>query len=99
MCNAPWYHYAAPAVLCVGVGLTAALILFACALIAPNRRSTVVVVTLVVGSLAAVTMGILADRYAELITALTVGSLVAIYLLKCGWVRASSNGALERTRA
>lgn len=97
MCTAWWFHYAERAVICAAAGLAAALILLTCALIAPSHRSRVVALTLAAGSLVALAMAVLAAAYAEFITAVAVGGLVTVWLLKSAWIRASSNDALERT--
>lgn len=87
MCTARWFHYAERAVFCAGAGLAAALILLATTLLAPSHRSAVAAVTLAMGSVTALVMGILASAYAELITALVVGGLTTVWLMRRDWIR------------
>ena len=96
VCTAAWFGYAERVVICSGAGLAATLILVTCACIAPSHRPQVVAMTFVVGSLAALIMGALAHAYAELFTALAVGSLVAVWLLKSPWVRSPPQPRPER---
>lgn len=67
----------------------AALILLTSTFIAPSHRAIVIVATLCVGSAAALVMGVPAAAYAELATALVVGGLTTVWLLRRDWVRSS----------
>jgi hypothetical protein len=89
MCTATWFRYAERITICAGVGLAAALILLTSTLIAPSHRAIVIVATLCVGSAAALVMGVLASAYAELATALVVGGLTTVWLLRRDWVRSA----------
>jgi hypothetical protein len=92
-CVAPWFSQLERVVVCAGAGLAAALILLTCTFIAPTHRLRVMVTTFCVGTAGALVMGILAEAYAEPVTAITVGGLVAHWLAHSAWVRNPASGA------
>ena len=89
MCTATWFRYAERITICAGAGLAAALILLTSTFVAPSHRAIVIVATLCIGSAAALVMGVLAAAYSELATALVVGGLTTVWLLRRNWVRSS----------
>jgi hypothetical protein len=88
MCTAQWFRYAERVAFCAGAGLAAALVLLTSTLIAPTHRARVAAIILAVGCVAALAMGILANAYAELVSAVAVGALTTAWLLRCRWVQA-----------
>ncbi len=81
LCTARWYPAASAAVVCTGAGLAAALILVACTWLAPSHRRRVAIATFVAGAVVATFMGLSANAYGPLATAIVAGAIVLRILL------------------
>jgi hypothetical protein len=81
LCVAPWYEAASATVICMGAGLAAVLILLACTLLAPSHRRRVAIATFIVGAVVAIVMGISANAFGPLVTAIVAGGVILRILL------------------
>ena len=80
LCVAPWYEAASNAVVCVGAGLAALLIMLACTSLAPAYKKQVAVATFVAGAAVAALMGWNVGAFAPMLAAMVTGAL-ALWVL------------------
>jgi len=76
LCVAPWYSAASTAVICVGAGLAAVLIMLTCTWLAPSNKQQVAILTFVVGAVVASLMGLSAGAFAPMVASIGAGALV-----------------------
>jgi hypothetical protein len=81
-CAAPWYRFASQAVVCIGAGLAAALILVTSTWLAPAHKRLVAIAAYLVGAAVACTMGFAATAYAAMACALLVGAGTLALILR-----------------
>jgi len=84
-CTADWYPTAEQIVICVGVGLSAFLVILTTAIVAPSHKVLFSRIALGVGVLVAAVMGIAAGAYYELASAVLVG--LGSLLVVTAWLR------------
>jgi hypothetical protein len=77
MCTADWYPQAVTAVFCASTALAATLIVVATVLVAPFHKARAAWIAFAGGVIAAVPMGIAAEAWLELLSALLAGALTA----------------------
>lgn len=89
LCVAPWYEVASNAVVCVGAGLAALLIMLVSTSLAPAYKRQVAVATFVAGAAVAALMGWNAGAFGPMLAAIITGALTLWVLTR----RLSAPGA------
>ena len=80
-CAAPWHRYASQAVVCMGAGLAATMVLLICAWLAPTHKRQVAITTYLIGAVVACMMGMAATAYAAMASALLAGAVILALIL------------------
>ena len=81
-CFAPWFRPVSDGLIAFGAALAAVLVMIVCTLLAPTHRRHVAIATFAVGAVIAVFMGLAANAYAAMVSAVVAGAVVLAILLR-----------------
>ena len=97
-CIAPWFRPVSEGLVAFGAALAAVLVMIVCTLLAPTHRRQVAIATFAVGAAVAIYMGLGANSYAAMVSAIVAGAVVLAILLRRLAPFSLPNTSLERTR-
>ncbi len=81
-CGAPWYANAKDALIIALAGLSAFVVVFTAYMLAPSHKTTVALITFLLGSAAATYVVVDTGSWTEYIAAIIAGLLTTIIILK-----------------